>query len=83
MIYSVCSPDELLIAATGLANKLAGMPTKGLGLIKRALNQSLANNLETQLTIEEELQGLAGSTSDYHEGVSAFLEKRKPNFTGK
>jgi 2-(1,2-epoxy-1,2-dihydrophenyl)acetyl-CoA isomerase len=59
------------------------MPTKGLGLIKRAINQSLHNNLDQQLDLEEELQSLAGSTHDYREGVMAFLEKRKPKFIGK
>ena len=65
------------------AETLSQMPTMGLGLTKRALNVSLSNDLETQLSVEEKLQTLAGTTHDYEEGVSAFLEKRKPEFKGK
>lgn len=83
MIYRVCAPDELLAAAIEVARTLSAMPTRALGLTKRALNQSFANDLNAQLVAEEELQGLAGRTSDFREGVAAFLEKRKPNFTGE
>jgi 2-(1,2-epoxy-1,2-dihydrophenyl)acetyl-CoA isomerase len=58
------------------------MPTKGLGLTKRALNLSLYNSLENQLKVEEILQTEAGQTNDFKEGVSAFLEKRNPEFKG-
>ena len=59
------------------------MPTKGIGLTKRALNESLTNNLVSQLNLEEKLQTEAGETEDFKEGVSAFKEKRKANFKGK
>ena len=59
------------------------MPTRGLGLTKRALNLSMISDLSTQLQTEEELQTIAGKTKDYNEGVAAFLEKRNPEFTGK
>ena len=55
----------------------------GLALTKRALNATFENNLADQLDMEEKIQTPAGKTADYHEGVSAFLEKRKANFTGK
>ena len=58
------------------------MPTRGLGLTKRALNLSMISDLNTQLETEEELQTIAGATNDYNEGVAAFLEKRKPEFKG-
>lgn len=83
LIYQVHPADELLEQATSLANRLATQPTKGLGFIKRALNASWTNDLERQLLLEQELQGAAGRTQDYREGVAAFLEKRKPNYTGK
>ena len=59
------------------------MPTKGLGLTKRVLNQSLVNNLKEQLALESKYQIEAAQTEDYSEGVNAFVEKRRPNFIGK
>lgn len=83
MIYKVC-PDEILQdESLSVARFLAGMPTKGLGLTKRALNKSFSNSLESQLLLEGELQGEAGNTGDYREGVQAFMEKRKPVFKGE
>ena len=83
MIYKVC-PDEILMEETlKVAKKLAALPTIGLGLTKRALNKSLTNDLTAQLALEDELQTAAGKTYDYNEGVTAFLEKRKPNFKGE
>jgi 2-(1,2-epoxy-1,2-dihydrophenyl)acetyl-CoA isomerase len=52
-------------------------------LIKRGFNKSLGIDLDAQLDFEEELQREAGRTADYAEGVHAFLEKRKPVFTGR
>ena len=65
-----------------LASTLAQMPTKALGLTKRLLNQSMTNNLEQQLALESNLQIEASSSNDYKEGVTAFIEKRKPEFKG-
>lgn len=82
LIYKVCPEETLLEEAGKLAHYLASQPTRGLGYIKRALNQSLSNDLETQLGVEAELQGAAGRTEDYKEGVRAFIEKRKAKFSG-
>ena len=83
MIYKVIPDAEWDDAVKQLAQRVASMPTKGLALTKKALNLSLVNSLDDQLNVEEELQTQAGSTSDYKEGVQAFLEKRKANFTGQ
>ena len=83
MIYKVCEPAALYEEAYKIAKYLAEQPTVGLGLTKRGLNQSLANNLDQQLDFEATLQSLAGKTEDYKEGVKAFLEKRKPIFKGR
>ncbi len=83
MIYKMVADDQFEAEIKTVSEKLAQMPTKGLGLTKRALNYGLNNSLEKQLDIEEQLQTAAAQTEDYHEGVSAFLEKRKPEFKGK
>jgi 2-(1,2-epoxy-1,2-dihydrophenyl)acetyl-CoA isomerase len=83
MIYKAVEDSELESTALGIAEKLAKMPTKGLGLTKRLLNETFDNNLEQQLQREDDLQTEAGNTYDYNEGVNAFLEKRKPNFKGE
>ncbi len=83
MIYKVFSDDSFEEESMKLAVKLASMPTKGLAYTKYALNQSMNNDLTTQLALEDELQTAAGKTHDYEEGVQAFLEKRKPIFKGE
>jgi 2-(1,2-epoxy-1,2-dihydrophenyl)acetyl-CoA isomerase len=83
LIYKVCPAAELEATAYGLAEQLATQPTYGLALTKELLNASTRNSLEEQLEMEAEYQGLAGRSEDYAEGVKAFLEKRKPSFTGK
>ncbi len=83
LIYSTCEDDGLEEKAFGAAQKLAKMPTKGLGLTKRGLNQALSTDLNGQLENEKALQEEAGRTHDYKEGVQAFLEKRNPEYKGK
>ena len=65
------------------AKHLATQPTRALGMIKRAFNQSMGVDLDEQLSLEEDLQREAGQSADYAEGVNAFLEKRKPVFKGR
>lgn len=83
LIYKCTPHGELQETARKTADKLAAMPTYGLGLTKKLLNSSFGNSLESQLALEAEMQAKAGNSHDYTEGVNAFLEKRKPNFTGK
>ena len=83
MIYQAVEDEVFESVVIAFAEKLATMPTRGLGLTKRAVNQSFSNSLSEQLSVEEELQTEAGKTHDFNEGVTAFMEKRKPVFTGK
>lgn len=83
LCYKVMPNDNFDNATIELAQKLAQMPTYGLWLTKKALNATMNNNLSQQLDLEDELQSLAGASSDYKEGVAAFLEKRTPQFIGK
>ncbi|MFC5048548.1 enoyl-CoA hydratase-related protein [Aquimarina hainanensis] len=83
MLYKVFSADTFEEEVHKLASKLALMPTKALGFTKDLLNQSMVNDLETQLAKESELQITAAESEDYAEGVAAFIEKRRPNFKGK
>lgn len=82
MIYKSVSLEEFEATIEKLAIKMANMPTKALGLIKKTFNQSLTNSLEEQLALESKYQIEAAGTEDYAEGVAAFIEKRKPNFKG-
>ena len=83
MIFKAIPDDSFDEEVRKLAQTLAQMPTKGIGLTKRAVNESWNNSLSEQLKREEELQTEAGKSFDFNEGVTAFLEKRKPTFKGK
>lgn len=82
MIYKVVNDEMFDEEIAKTCNKLANMPTLGLGLTKRALHQSFKNDIHGQLALEDKLQSIAGHSDDYGEGVRAFVEKRKPVFKG-
>lgn len=83
LIYKVVPAGTLEEGAYGIARQLATQPTAALALIKVLLQASLHNTLEQQLELEAKVQQQAGHTADFAEGVRAFLEKRKPSFTGR
>jgi 2-(1,2-epoxy-1,2-dihydrophenyl)acetyl-CoA isomerase len=83
MIYKFFTDKTFIKEAEKIAFALAGLPTKGIAYTKQALNKSMGNTLELQLDTEDALQQQAALTKDFKEGVAAFLEKRKPNFTGE
>ncbi|MFV0569152.1 MAG: enoyl-CoA hydratase-related protein [Citrobacter portucalensis] len=83
MIWQVVDDAELKDTALTMARHFATQPTYGLGLIKKALQLSETNTLDQQLELERDYQRMAGRSDDYREGVSAFLGKRPPQFSGK
>lgn len=83
LIWRCVADEQLLPAAMAMAEHLATQPTRGLALIKRALHASTTQSFDAQLDLERDLQRLAGRTEDYREGVSAFMEKRTPQFKGQ
>lgn len=83
MIYKVFPNETFADETRRIAATLAAMPTKGLAYTKVLLDNSFENSYEDQLHDEEIFQQRAGRTKDYKEGVDAFLQKRKPNFTGE
>jgi 2-(1,2-epoxy-1,2-dihydrophenyl)acetyl-CoA isomerase len=82
MIYKAVSDNDFDSVIGQLAQQLAKMPTKALGLTKKAVDAGFNQDLTTQLALEVKLQTQAGQTHDFKEGVQAFLEKRSPEFNG-
>jgi 2-(1,2-epoxy-1,2-dihydrophenyl)acetyl-CoA isomerase len=83
MVYDVYRDEEFQQKVTELAHRLSLMPTHGLALTKHAFNQSMSNDLEAQLELEDRFQQEAALTFDYREGVDAFIRKRTPVFRGE
>jgi len=78
-----CVPDaDLAAEADALAHHFATAPTLGLARTKQAIYASANNTLEEQLMLERDLMRELGNSADYREGVSAFVEKRTPQFKG-
>ena len=83
MLYKVFEDNTLEADSLTIAQTLAAMPTKALAFTKHLLNNSAVNDIETQLKLEDEFQQRAAATEDFKEGVSAFIDKRKPAFIGE
>lgn len=83
LVNQVVPDDQLSAATADFAAKVAALPTRAIGMTKRAINAAWTTELEAQLEYEAMLQTAAGKTADHREGVTAFLEKRKPQFRGE
>lgn len=83
LIWEAVADDAFADSVNALAAQLATMPTKALARTRQAMLASYSNTLEQQLTLEAMLMRELGRSADYVEGVSAFLNKRAPQFTGQ
>ena len=80
LVNRVVADADLMSEANEYARKLADGPTKALALIRDLLWQAEDNDFDGQLQAERFAQRTAGRTSDFAEGVNAFLEKRAADF---
>jgi 2-(1,2-epoxy-1,2-dihydrophenyl)acetyl-CoA isomerase len=82
LVTEVVADEELQTRAAELAGQYAQAPTRGVGMTKRLFDNAQTATLDEQLELEAQLQAAATQTDDFREGVTAFLEKRPPQFTG-
>jgi 2-(1,2-epoxy-1,2-dihydrophenyl)acetyl-CoA isomerase len=82
MIYDVADDDQLMDRAMALAKKLSHGPTRSIALMRHSIHYGLQHSLTEQLQRERDDQRTAGRSTDFAEGVSAFLAKRPAKFTG-
>jgi enoyl-CoA hydratase len=83
LVNSVVPPDQLMDAVRELGQKIAGNGPVAVQLAKSAVNRGTETDLGTGLAYEADTISLAFSTKDAREGMSAFIEKRKPDFKGE
>jgi 2-(1,2-epoxy-1,2-dihydrophenyl)acetyl-CoA isomerase len=83
LVNKTVPPEKLDEAVWELAQRYQEKAPLSLGLIKRMLNRSFHSSLQQMLELEMYCQEIAGNSEDYKEGVAAFIEKRKPKYTGK
>lgn len=82
LIYQCVPAEQLMEEARQLTEQLSKGPTQGYKHIKQAIHAATENTFDEQLDLEARLQKVCGESPDYSEGVSAFLAKRQPNFSG-
>ena len=80
MIYKAFDDESFEKEAFAIAQKLAKLPTTAIGLTKRLFNEGWNNDLPTHLEREAVIQAESAKSTDHKEGISAFLEKRKPKW---
>jgi 2-(1,2-epoxy-1,2-dihydrophenyl)acetyl-CoA isomerase len=83
MIWEAVPDDGFADRVAARASQLAAGPTGAYAALKEALRGAFENDLQTQLAEEARLQGICGASADFREGVTSFLERRAPDFSGR
>jgi 2-(1,2-epoxy-1,2-dihydrophenyl)acetyl-CoA isomerase len=83
LIWKAVDDEALDEEVDALAARFAAAPTRGLARIKQMIRASWGHSLDEELDLQRDAMRELGFSDDYREGVAAFMEKRKPNFTGR
>lgn len=83
MIWQAVPDEDFAATVAARAAQLAAGPTLAYRLTRQAMREGLSRDLEAQLAVEAALQGEAGRSQDFREGVRAFLEKRPARYEGR
>jgi 2-(1,2-epoxy-1,2-dihydrophenyl)acetyl-CoA isomerase len=83
LIWKCVDDDRLDAEVDAIARKLAALPPLGLAATKEMIRASWQHSLDQELDLQRDAMRRLGFTEDYREGVAAFLEKRKPTFSGR
>ena len=83
LVNQVVSTDELDAATLALATRLSHLPGKALASMKHMINTHSFMGLNEALDMEVDQQTMLAKTDDFKEGISAFMEKRKPVYVGR
>jgi 2-(1,2-epoxy-1,2-dihydrophenyl)acetyl-CoA isomerase len=83
LIWKAVDDERLDEEVDALAARFASGPTRGLARIKKMIRESWGHGLDEELDLQRDAMRELGFSEDYREGVAAFMEKRKPGFTGR